>query len=82
MRKVEAQAVGSYQRPSLLYVSAENIVQGGMHQVRCGVVALVAFAADGIGFSGHAIADVQGFLGQHAVRDQAGDGVIGAAHFG
>ena len=60
---------------------AEDIAQRRMHEVRRGVVALVPFAPRGVGFAGHAIAHAQRLFGHNAMRDQAGDGIIRAAHF-
>ena len=60
----------------------ENVAQCGVQQVRGGVVAHVAHAAFGIGDGGDAIADVQILFRDDAMGDQAGDGVVRAAHFG
>src|SRR5260370_8839118 len=57
MRKVEAHAVGGVERAGLLYVRAENIAQGGLHQVRAGVIPHHASAPFAIGFHGAPIAD-------------------------
>ncbi len=54
----------------------------GVKQVRRSVVAHVAEAALGVGDCGYAITYMQVFFGYDAVRDQSGDGVIRAAHFG
>ena len=70
VREIEAQAVGRDERAGLLHVRAENVAQRGVHQVRGGVVAHVARAALGIGDGGDAIADVQIFFGDDAVRDR------------
>ena len=82
MREIEAQVIGRDERAGLFHVRAENIAQRGVHQVRGGVVAHVARAALGIGDGGDAIAHVQIFLGDDAVRDESGDRIIRAAHFG
>ena len=82
MRKIEAQPVRRDQRAGLLDVRAQDVAQRGVHQVRRRVIALVALAARGVGFAGDAIAHAQRFLRQHAVRDQARDGIVRAAHFG
>ncbi len=71
MREVEAQPVRRHQRARLLDVRAQNVAQRRVHQVRRRVVALVALAPRGVGFAGHAIADAQRLLGQHAMRDQS-----------
>ena len=70
------------QRPGLLHVRAQNIAQSGVQQVSGRVVAHIAHAAFGIGDGRHMIADAQVFFGHDSVRDQSGDGVVGAAHFG
>ena len=82
MRKIEAQMIGRDERASLLHVRAENIAQCGIDQMRGGVVAHVAGAAFGVGDGGEAVADMQIFFGDDAMRDHAGDGIIGAANFG
>ena len=82
VREIEAQVVGRDERAGLLYVRAEDIAQSGVHQVRGGVVAHVARAAVRVGHGGHAVAHVQIFLCHDAMRDQAADGVVRAAHFG
>ena len=61
---------------------AEDVAQGGVHQVRRGVIAHVAGAADGIGHGGDAIADVEIFFRDDSVRDQAADWIVGAFHVG
>ena len=71
MGEIETQAIGRDQRAGLLHVRAENIAQRGVHQVRAGVVALDVRAACGIGDGGDAIANVQGFLRDDAMRDRA-----------
>ena len=82
MRKIEAQVIGRDERAGLLHVRAENVAQGGVHQVRRGVVAHVARAANGIGHGGDAIADVEIFFRDDSVRDEAADRIVGAFHFG
>ena len=82
VRKIEAQMIGRDERAGLLHVRAENIAQRGVHQVRGRVVAHVARAALGIGDGGDAVADVQIFFRDDAVRDQSGDRIVRAAHFG
>ena len=72
VREIEAQMIGRDERAGLLHVRAENVAQRGVHQVRGGVVAHVARAALGIGDGGDAVADVQIFFGDDAVRDQSG----------
>ena len=49
MRKVKAQALGRVQRAGLLYVRAQNVSQGRMHQMRSRVIADDARAALGVG---------------------------------
>ena len=80
--KSKSQVIGRDQRAGLLHVRAQNIAQSGVQQVRCRVVAHVAHASFGIGDGGDVIADVQVFLRDDAMRDQPGDRVVGAAHFG
>ena len=82
VREIEAQMIGRDERAGLLHVRAENIAQRGVHQVRGRVVAHVARAALGIGDGGDAVADAQVFLGDDAVRDESGDRIIRAVHFG
>ncbi len=82
MREIEAQMIGRDERAGLLHVRAENVAQRGVQQVRRGVVAHVARAALGIGDGGDAVAYAQIFFGDDAMRDQAADRIIGAAHFG
>ena len=74
--------VGRDERAGLLHVRAENIAQRGVHQVRGGVVAHVARAALGIGDGGDAVAHVQVFFGDDAVRDESGDRIVRAVNFG
>ena len=82
MREIEAQPVRRHQRTRLLHVRAQNVAQRRVHQVRRRVVALVALAPRGVGFRRHAIAHAQRLFGDHAMRDQSGDGIIRAAHLG
>ena len=82
VRKIEAQMIGRDERAGLLHVRAENIAQRGVHQVRRGVVAHVARAADGIGDGGDAVADVEIFLRDDSVRDESAHRIVGALHFG
>ena len=82
VREIEAQMIGRDERAGLLHVRAENVAQRGVHQVRRGVVAHVARAANGIGHGGDAIADVEIFFRDDSVRDEAADGIVGASHFG
>ena len=82
VREIEAQMIGRDERAGLLHVRAENIAQRGVHQVRRSVIAHVARAALGIGDRGDAVAHVQIFFGDDAVRDQPCDRIIRAANFG
>ena len=82
VRKIEAQACRLDQRPRLLDVRAENVAQRGVHQVRRRVIALDVLAPRAVGVSRDAIAHGKFFLRHNAVRDQARDGIIRAAHFG
>ena len=82
MRKIEAQVIGRDERASLLHVRAEHVAQRGVQQMRRSVVAHVASAALGIGDGGDAVAYVQIFFRDDAVRDKSADRIIGAADFG
>ena len=82
VRKVETQARRLDERTGLLDVRAENISQRRVHQVRRRVIALDVLAPRAVGVARDEIAHGKFFLRHNAVRDQAGDGVIRAAHFG
>ncbi len=82
VREIEAHPVWRHQRTRLLDVRAQNIAQRRMHEVRRGMVALIAFAARGVRLAGHAIAHAQRLLGLDAMRHEARDWIIGAPHVG
>ncbi len=82
MRKIEAQARGLDERAGLLDVRAENVAKRGVHQVRPSVVALDVFAARAVGIARDEIAYGEFFSCDDAMRDQAGDWIVCAAHFG
>ncbi len=82
VREVEAQAAGLDERAGLFHVRAENIAQRRVHQVRRRVIALDVLAARAVGVSRDAIAHGEFFFCHDAMRDQAGDRIIRAAHFG
>ncbi|MND20559.1 hypothetical protein D3C80_108920 [compost metagenome] len=60
MGEVKAQHFVIHQRTFLSNVRPQHIAQGGMHQVRCGVVQTNARTASFIHFGFHARADFQG----------------------
>ena len=75
VREVEAQVAGIDQRARLLHMRAQHLAQRGMQQVRAGVVAhgrAADFVVDhGIDF----VADVDGLLGDDAMRAHALHGI-------
>jgi hypothetical protein len=62
-------------------VCAQNIAQGGVHQVRRRMVALDVLPSSSVCHNGHTIAHPQRLLGVHAMRHEPGHGIIRAAHF-
>ena len=81
MGEIKAETIRRHQRAGLLHVRAENVAQRGMHQVRAGVVALVAIAAERVGD-----ADTRSPTRSVSMRGtrcamRPGDGVIGAVDF-
>ena len=82
MRKIESQACRLDERSGLLDVRAENVAQRGVHQVRRRVIALDVLAPRAVGVARDAVAHGKFFFRDNAVRDQSGNGIIRAAHFG
>src|ERR1700756_1259427 len=75
VRKVEAQPFGRVQRAGLLHVRAQDVSQGGVHQMCASVIADDAGATFGVGGDRNAVAHPQRVLGHHPVRYQSGNGV-------
>ena len=59
----------------------QDVPQRRMHQVRPRMIANDARVTLGIRHDGHAIADVQRFLGDYSMSDQPRDGVIRPGNF-
>ena len=82
VREVEAQMRGIDQRARLLHVLAQHIAQRGMQKVRAGVVAHGGAADFVVDHRVHFVADVDGLLGDDAVRAHALHGIGHAFNFG
>ena len=81
MREVEAQAVGGNQRAGLVHMLAQHLLEGGVEQVGCGVVAADELAAAVVDAGGDNVAHVHAALGNLAdVRDDAALVMAGVGH--
>ena len=82
VREVEAQMRGIDQRARLLHVRAQHIAQRGVQQMRAGVVAHGGAADFVVDHRVHFVANVNGLLGDDAMRAHSLHGIGDAFNFG